>query len=558
MTPGEVLDRFGPYLTEDQLKRIDGSFEGYLGMRDDLVGPTMDYQHEDSYYRLYASRRQVFEGSYSRPDTNDWLVQHVEWRSQKRVGFLTFTNEFGDEETTIVSEDFQVPKEAVKETVTKDFGRKCIYYNWDDEQSQMSYKLEWGWIPEIWTGTRIGHDIFCMIGPKPHQFRSMDNPYDVKLGYHGVIYNAMNATPVSLMDRMKPFQYLYFIVMHKLKRLIAQDQGKVFHFDVTMVDPKLGLDKTLYYLKEMNIDFFNPLQNAEQPGQSQRGKVSHTSDMSNMQNILQYVNLLGALDQQISDVAGITRQREGQVTPTEAVTNAQSNIQMSAVLTEIYFQAHSKLWESILMSLLQSAQVAWREKSVIKQYILDDMSLATLQMSPGELDNADIGVFLADSAKENELFAALKSISDGLLNTNRATFSDLITLYTASSAEELKRDIRSSEEQAQQREQQSQQAQAQAQDEALQKEHAFELEKQARQHEHEVLIAEIKSFDFNKDQDINNDNIPDQLEVAKLQFDAGLKKRKLDLEERRLEADQEKAREELKIKRKVASKPTSK
>lgn len=182
-----------------------------------------------------------------------------------------------------------------------------------------------------------------MIGPKELQFRSKDNPNDVSLGYHGVIYNATNASPVSLMDRMKPFQYLYFIVMHKLKELIAQDQGKVFHFDTTMVDPKIGLEKTLYYLKKLNIDFFNPLANADVPGQAQRGKISGETDMSNMQFILSYINILAALDNQISEVAGVSRQKEGQAAPSEAVTNVQSNIQMSSMVTEVYYRLHAKL-----------------------------------------------------------------------------------------------------------------------------------------------------------------------------------------------------------------------
>ena len=182
-----------------------------------------------------------------------------------------------------------------------------------------------------------------MMGPKQYQFRHIDNPYKVKLGYHGITFSAMNANPVSLMDRMKPFQYLYFIVMHKLKKFIAQDKGRIFHFDTSMVDPKLGLEKTLYYLTNMNIDFYNPLQNAQEPGQAQRGKVTGSTEMSMADQVMNYVNILAALDDQISDVAGVNRQREGQVNPAEAVTNAQSNIAMSAVITEVYFQAHHKL-----------------------------------------------------------------------------------------------------------------------------------------------------------------------------------------------------------------------
>lgn len=153
----------------------------------------------------------------------------------------------------------------------------------------------------------------------------------------------MNATPISPMDRMKPFQYLYFIVMHKLKKLLAQDKGRVFHFDTSMVDPKLGLDKTLYYLTNLNIDFYNPLQNANEPGWSQRGKISGSTDMSVADQVVNYINILAAIDQQISEVSGVNPQREGNIAANEAVTNAQANVQMSAVSTAVYFEAHDKL-----------------------------------------------------------------------------------------------------------------------------------------------------------------------------------------------------------------------
>lgn len=553
LTTGEVLDRYGLHMSKEQLERVNKRYEGFMGYRDDIPGKLMDYNH-DNEKLFYDTVHPSIEGSYSQPDTTDWLVQHVEWKSQKEVGFLTFINEYGDEETQMVSEDFIIPSNADNYTEVKEFGRKVKYYTWTD-QAGTPYKLMWSWVPEIWTGTRIGQDMFVMIGPKQHQFRNADDPYDVKLGYHGLVYNSMNAMPVSVMDRMKPFQYLYFIVMHKLKKLIALDQGKVFHFDSSMVDPMIGLEKTLYYLKEMNLDIFNSLQNADMPGQNQRGKVTSSSDMSNMQHVLNYVQLLNSIDQQISDVAGVSRQREGQISPTEAVSNAQANVQMSAIITEVYFHAHSKLWEQVLTSLIQMTQALWKDKSVVKQFVLDDLSLAVLEVMKGDLDNASFGVYLTDSSKETQMFDALKAISDGLLNTNRATFSDLITLYEANSAEELKRQIRASEDAANQREQQAQESQQQAQQAMLQAEQEFELEKQARQFEHDILIAEIESFKFQKDQDVNNDGVPDQLQLAKLQSDVALKNRKLDLEEKRLEFDKVRTKEDQKIKR---QKPTSK
>lgn len=528
LTAGQVLDLYSEFMTKEDIELVET--KGFTGAFSHTPTKDMQYHHEDwEYLNEYP---EFTEGSYSSANTNDWLVQTVEWRSEKKVGFLKFINEYGDIEETMVSEDFEIPDSHTKKVVTKEFGKKCTYYYWSDGTNQ--YVLEWKWIPEVWTGTKIGHSIYVKIGPKETQFRSSDNPYEVRLGYHGLIYSAMNATPISPMSRMKPFQYLYFIIMHKLKKLIAFDQGRIFHFDVSMVDPEMGLDKTMYYLRELNIDFFNPLQNADKPGWSQRGKVSSSTDMSQSQNIMNYINLLASIDQQISDVAGVNRQREGQITPGEAVSNAQSNVQMSSVITEIYFHSHNKLWEQILTSLLKVAQDAYKGKNLVKQYVLDDLTTAVLEMSPDELSDCDFGLFVSDSIKEEELFQNMKSLAQALIQNDKASFTDLIKMYKSSSIEDLERDITQAEEDRNKQIQSQQQAQFESQAQLQAQQQEFQFEFQAREHENKVLLAEIDSFKFQMDQDKNNNDVPDQLEVRKFEEELKIKKKKLELEEKKI------------------------
>lgn len=204
-------------------------------------------------------------------------------------------------------------------------------------------ELEKGWITDVWESTRLGDEIYTNIRRKDIQFRRLSNPNNVSLGYHGVVYSNMNAPAISLMDRMKPFQYLLFIIVHRLKEFVAQDRAPAFEFDITQVDSKIGLQKTLYYLDKLNIHFYNPLNNAEEAGAYQRGAPGAGVDRSTMQHINNYVQLMDAIDAQISDVAGVTRQREGQTTAYEAVSNTQQSIVQSTHITEVYFQTHAKL-----------------------------------------------------------------------------------------------------------------------------------------------------------------------------------------------------------------------
>jgi len=465
MTAGDILDKFGQYLDDKDLKKFENSVQGIHGMRDDLVGKQMKYPNTtvyDTYMNTYYNANHD-EGSYGRSKGEDWLVAHVEWMSQKRVGFVTYKDEDGLPKDTIVGEDFVVPPHAKRTTKKGEFGKKETVWEFD------GITLKWGWIPEPWTGIRIGEDIYCCMGPKKYVKRSMDNPFDVQLGYYGLTLNNMNADSVSLMDRMRPFQYLYFIIMHKLKKLIARDRGKLFHFDTSMVDPKIGLEKTMYYLEEMDIDFFNPLHNAEQAGSAQRAKVTTATDRSNMQHILNYINLLVALDEQISDVAGVTRQREGQIQPSEAVTNSQQTIMQSSTITEAaYFFPHFKVWERVLNALVNVTQSCWKNKSILKQFVLDDLSIQALKLSPDELKNADFGVFISNSSRDNEVFENLRGLAQPLLQNDKAKFTDIIRLLKSESIGELESQIEQSEKSSIQQQMQEIQAQQEAQREATQ------------------------------------------------------------------------------------------
>ena len=79
------------------------------------------------------------------------------------------------------------------------------------KQVYINASVEEFWINEAWEGIKIGDKIYVNVNPKENQRRRMDNPYYCKLGYTGTIYNATNSVSVSLLDRLKPYQYLYNI-----------------------------------------------------------------------------------------------------------------------------------------------------------------------------------------------------------------------------------------------------------------------------------------------------------------------------------------------------------
>lgn len=80
MTVGDIIDKFGDYMDEEDIKRLEGTLSGITGMDKDIIDKKMKYPHHsvtDAYMTNFLSRSHE-EGSYGKAKGEDWLVTHVE------------------------------------------------------------------------------------------------------------------------------------------------------------------------------------------------------------------------------------------------------------------------------------------------------------------------------------------------------------------------------------------------------------------------------------------------------------------------------------------------
>jgi len=522
MTIGDVFDKFSDDLTDTQKDLLEERYSSKIeGGNANLISPSMKYGDQDTYEYKYAKHNLLYSqyGSYGPRYYDDIEVIHIEWVSQRKIGFLSYTDEEGMDQMTKVDESFKVPRYAKKCEYKDENNNPYLCYEWDN------FSLEWEWIPEVWEATRIDADIFVNIGPKPNQHYSLDNPYSVKLGYYGVVYNNMNATSQAIMDRMKPYQYLFFIAMDRFKSLIAKDKGALVGIDVSRLDPKFPIEKTIHFLEQSGYYVYNGLQGADNPGANTRPGVDMIN-ASNMQNILNFAQILAYFDEQIGDAAGITKQREGGSAPYEAVTNNQQSIMQSSHITEPTFMVHDSLWREVKTGLIEVAEVAYSKKPLVTQFVLNDGSRKILEIGEELFKNADYGIFVSDNAKDFQVFQELRQLSQPLLQNDKIDIDDLVEILNADSMAELKRELKSSkrkrekrEEAMQQSQQQSQEKQIQMQLESKEDEQAHEKELAMLKAETDITVAQIAAERFAKAQDVNENNIPDMVEVAKLKME---------------------------------------
>jgi hypothetical protein len=566
MTISDALDKFGEDMHEKDVKKlrqynskIFGTSEKFSSPHgesvshwDNLKKYEYSYRHPLSTIPSYGTTNVLSEGLYASDRyrykfENYCVVYTVYWKSQRRVGKYTYTNEYGELADTIVDEEFVIPKRAKKKSYTPHmFSKPKTKYEWEDDDGNYN-ALEWIWIPEVWKGTRINGDIYTKIEPYENAYQSLLNPYKTKLPVHGFVYNSRNAFSVSTMDRMKPWQKLYYVVMSKWLKLITQDKGVVQMLNVLMLDKKLGYKEALQIAIDQGVLPYNPLQHTQGLGNvAGQMKAADRLDLSNSQQLSHYTNILQFIEQQLKQAAGISETRLAQTGRNTNVTDNQRDMAQSMNITSPVFSSHDLLWQEVLQSLCETAAKTLDGKSGFVRQVLSDDEIALIDLGLISMEDEYV-VKVGNNSRAYRVLEQAKGFAQALIQNDKAKFSTLLDLLDNTNLSEFKEELRGIEQEIEQREnmmmqqqQQMQQQQLEAQKQQQQAEQQHELDKIKLKGEYDVMKAQIQAMSWNEDKDSDNDGIPDVLEIEKLRNQALTEERKLNLEEKRLELEDEK------------------
>jgi hypothetical protein len=382
-------------------------------------------------------------------------VVRTRWRGMRKIGRVTYFDENGDEQTRLVPEDYKID-ETLGETV------------------------KWLWISEAYEGTLIADDIYLKLQPREVQMRHFDNISKCFLGYVGTDYGK------SLMSRMEPYQYLYNVYMRRLELVLSKYKGPIYELDVSKVPDDWEMDKWLYYADVLGWAIVDPFNEGKKG--SATGKLAGNFNTSgkvldpNVGNyIQQIVMMLQYIETQMGEIAGVTKQRQGQIDNRETVGGVERSVTQSSHITEKWFFIHDETKRRVLQALLDTAKYTWRKsKSKKLNYVLDDMSRVFLDFSPADIASSEFDLFISNSRKDLEIKQFIQQLAQAGIQ-NGLGMSAMIKVLREDSVTAMARGIDEAEELSFQREneaakKQSEAAQQQAQMEMADKEKDRELE----------------------------------------------------------------------------------
>ena len=499
MSASEIYDRLYDKMTEadlDKLMEMSG-----VDMKSGKYGkdaPAMDYTH--------MSLKNI---SSSSDITSDYFeMWHAVWKSYKKVGFLTYIDDNGEIQQTVVTED---------------------YINIGNEVD-----IQWKWIIEVWEGYRIGEDMYVGIQPIEYQHMNSENLNSQKLPYVGAIYSNTNSKSKSLVALMKPLQYMYIIIWYRLELALARDKGKVITMDITQIPKSMNIDaaKWMHYLSAVGVNFVNPYEEGwDIPGR-EGGKASQFNQIAaldlTMANVIgQYIDIMSKIEEMIGEISGVTRQRQGSVSNRELVGSVERSVMQSSLITEPLFWFHSQVKRNALRMLLNTSKEAWRmsDKHHL-QYIYDDSSRAFATLSE-QFFYEDHDIFVSDSNKDSANIEMIKSLYQPAMQ-NGASLLDIAEIMTLENVSEIKNRLEKIEQKRMEQMQAQQQAEQQANMELTQMQNQVKQEELAIREQEMLLdkykidvdsqtkitVAEIGAYRFQQDLDANNNGTPDPMEIA--------------------------------------------
>lgn len=554
MSVTEVYDRLYNKMSEKQLNDLldmmDDSSKG--GITPEVRKTSLDYPHIKT-HSINGFAANPFE------ESNNVHVWHCCWKSLKKIGFVTIINP-----ETGMPEDYQVD-ETYKVTGNE-------------------INVEWRWIIEVWEGYRIGEDLYVGIEPLEYQHVSADNPNSQRLPYTGVIYNNTNSRPRSLVSMMKPLQYMYIVLWYRLELAMARDKGKVVTMDITQIPKSMNIDvaKWMHYLSALGVNFVNPYEEGwDIPGR-EGGKPSQFNqisalDLTMANTIDQYINLMDKIESMLSEISGVSKQREGSIASNELVGNVERSVVQSAHITEPWFWTHNQVKKECITMLLDTAKYAWKDNKTCIQYVLDDATRTFLTLSD-DFFYEDYDIFVEDTTKNQQQIEALRNLMQPAMQ-NGASLLDIAEIITMDNVTMIKNKLEEIEQKRMEQQQQMEQAQAEREQQLVQmqnevkeeelmlKEAELDLEKYKIDTDAstKITVAQINAYrgSENMDQDMNG--IPDPIEIGKQaieqqkvnsdaaskQFELNNKKREIEMkreiENKKIQLEKDKMKQEMEL-----------
>jgi hypothetical protein len=570
MTVPEVVDKYGWMMSQEQMETLNslypvrGAMYTQTGIGNEsgaFYDPSMSYEWNTqgpgvgmrqfmSAYNAHKTNgdivRWILDESEDLQDTDSaYLVRvaTIYWKTQRLMGHLTKIDENGNVIQEIVDETYKITDKPLYNTlVFKEKSKVNLIFG---------EHIDWFWINETWGGYKIGPNIPGFIGMNnpsgfapmyvgmtggvpgriKYQFKGGKTAWGCKLPVEGRVYNDYNTQSKSLVDRLKPYQVGYNMVLNQIQDIQIDELGTIIVFDQRVL-PKNSMGEDWgenniqkAYLAAKNFSMI-PVDTSIINTETAIQHMPFTKiDMSQHERIMSKIRQAQWIKEEALSSIGLNPQRMGTpIDRAETATGIEQAIAASYAQTEQYFIQHSdELMPRVHQMRTDLAQFYQSTNPSIRlQYITKDDEKVLFMLNGEELMGRDINVTCHTRVGMRNI---LENIKQMMLkdNTTGTTLWDRIRTIKADDMVDLESGLKAMEirhqkeqEEKLRQEQEAQQAEQQHEMQLLQAKQEFDASEAQKDREARIQEAEIRGAGYSAAVDINKNQQSDYIDNLRI------------------------------------------
>ena len=407
------------------------------------------------------------------------------------------------------------------------------------------YEVEWldtdkDDVMQRYRTVRIGDDIYIIYGKDKNVIRSQSNPKYCSLSVNGVYFLNRNSEPYSMVLACADLQDKNDLLYFYRDSLIANSGTSGDWIDVSMLPKFLGNDVTsriqkfLAYKKAGQAFIDTSQEGRLSAGQAPINTIFNGYDDTIKADAIQAIQMaIDANEQTCSSITGVFRERLNGIQQRDAVTNVQTSVNNSFIISKQWNQQMDTVVVEMLTDALNQAKIAYK-KGISGTLILGDKQVRTFTALPEYFTVSDWDIHIVNSSDINKDILQLKQIIPDLIQGQLVDAELAIDISTSKSLTYIKQKLRAAmrkqkkeNNQLQQMSQQLEQMQRELQSAQQQLQQAqqkieqlneakLQIEKEKVEAETKVNMYKAKTERTYREAVVENDNKRTQIELMQL------------------------------------------
>lgn len=311
------------------------------------------------------------------------------------------------------------------------------------------YEVEWletdkHYVMQRYKTIRIGQDIHILIGKDDSVVRSVDNPNYCSLSING-IYNANRSNqPYSLVLACVNLQDKYDLLNFYRDNLIASSGTVGDIIDVSMLPKFLGanltdkIQKALAWKKQGVFLIDSSQEGRLGNGQTAPNTIYNGYDDTVKVQAIQAIQLaMDSVEQTCSSITGVFKERLNGIQQRDAVTNVQTSVNNSFIISKHWYQQMDTVTEEILLDVLNEAKIVFKN-GITGTLILGDKQVRIFTALPEHFTMSDYDVHITSSSDMTRDTEQLKALVPELIKAGQLDAEAIIDLATTKSTTDIK------------------------------------------------------------------------------------------------------------------------